>query len=97
MTCICLLTGSLAPSGTGAYMIASAEGLAADEVIVAGGHGSGLLERAAATGFGVKARDDESGLARWFRRASPTSSMFMRASAGKGMVRFARRRRTACR
>ncbi len=71
MTRICLLTDSLAPSGVGAHMMALAEGLPADEIVVAARPGSGLLERAAAAGFAVKALDDDPGLARWFRRAQP--------------------------
>ncbi len=71
MTRICLLTDSLAPSGVGAHMMALAEGLPADEIVVAARPGSGLLERAAAAGFAVKALDGDPGLARWFRRAQP--------------------------
>ncbi len=71
MTRVCLLTDSLAPSGVGAHMMALAQGLPADEIIVAARPGSGLLERAAAAGFGVKALDDDSALAHWFRRARP--------------------------
>lgn len=71
MTRVCLLTDSLAPSGVGAHMMALAQGLPADEIIVAARIGSGLLERAAAAGFGVKALDDDSALAQWFRRARP--------------------------
>ena len=71
MTRICLLTDSFTPSGVGAHMMALAQGLPADEIVVAARPGSGLLERAAAAGFAVKALDDDPGLARWFRRAQP--------------------------
>ncbi|MET4665710.1 glycosyltransferase [Sphingomonas sp. PvP056] len=71
MTRICLLTDSLAPSGVGAHMMALAEGLPADDIVVAARPGSGLLERAAAAGFAVKALDDDPGLARWLRQARP--------------------------
>jgi len=71
MTRICLLTDSLAPSGVGAHMMALAEGLPADDIVVAARPASGLLERAAAAGFAVKALDDDPGLARWFQRARP--------------------------
>jgi len=71
MTRICLLTDSLAPSGVGAHMMTLAEGLCADEIVVAARPSSGLLERAAAGGFAVKALDDDLALARWFGRARP--------------------------
>ena len=50
MTRICLLTDSRAPSGVGAHMMTLAEGLEADEIVVAARAGTGLLEHAAAKG-----------------------------------------------
>ncbi|MEG3166600.1 glycosyltransferase [Sphingomonas sp. LB3N6] len=73
MTRICLLTDSLAPSGVGAHMMMLAEGLAGDEIVFAGRPATGLLERAAAKGFGVKMLDDDDddALTRWMKRSAP--------------------------
>jgi predicted dehydrogenase/glycosyltransferase involved in cell wall biosynthesis len=71
MTRICLLTDSRAPSGVGAHMITLAEGLDADEIVVAARAGTGLLEHAAAKGYAVKALDDDADLVRWLNRAAP--------------------------
>ncbi len=75
MSRICLLTDSRAPSGVGAHMMTLAGGLDADEVVVAARAGTGLLERAAAEGYAVKAlgETDDRGadLARWLARAAP--------------------------
>ncbi|HXH15626.1 MAG TPA: glycosyltransferase [Sphingomonas sp.] len=71
MTRICLLTDSLAPSGVGAHMMTLAEGLDADEVVIAARPGTGLLEHAAAKGYAVKALGDGSELTRWFGRTAP--------------------------
>lgn len=71
MSCVCLLTDSPAPSGVGAHLLTLAAGLGPD-VVVAARPGTGLLERAAANGFAVKALgDDEAELARWLARAAP--------------------------
>ena len=72
MTRLCLLTDSAVPSGVGSHLLTLAAGLDRATVIVAARPGTGLLERAAAAGFAVKAiGDDEAALARWFARAAP--------------------------
>jgi len=71
MTRICLLTDSRAPSGVGAHMMTLAEGLEADEIVVAARAGTGLLEHAAAKGYAVKSLDDNADLVRWLDRAAP--------------------------
>lgn len=71
MTRLCLLTDSPAPSGVGAHLLALAQGLGG-EVVVAARPGTGLIERAVAGGFAVKAiGDDEAALTRWLKREGP--------------------------
>ena len=70
MNRICLLTDSAVPSGVGTHLLTLAAGLGPDAVVVAARPKTGLLERAAARGFAVKAvGDDEAELARWLARA----------------------------
>lgn len=72
MSRICLLTDSLSPSGVGAHMLTLATGMVGDEVIMAARPGTGLIERAAALGFAVKAFDDDQDrLRHWLTQAAP--------------------------
>ena len=72
MTYLCLLTDSPAPSGVGTHLLALAQGLGGD-VVVAARRETGLLERAVAQGFAVKAiDDDEAALTRWLGRSRPS-------------------------
>lgn len=69
-----LVTESPAPSGVGEHMLLLAGGLAERyDVVVGAPRDSGLLERARARGFTVKAvdPDDEGDLGRWLRRTRP--------------------------
>jgi predicted dehydrogenase/glycosyltransferase involved in cell wall biosynthesis len=72
VTRLCLLTDSATPSGVGEHMMTLARGMADAEVTVAGRIGTGLLERAASSGFAVKAIDDDhAALTRWLARTAP--------------------------
>ena len=72
MSHICLITDSAAPSGVGAHLLALAEGLTDDEIVVVARPATGLIERAARAGFAVKALDeDEARLADWLRTLAP--------------------------
>ena len=69
-----LVTESPAPSGVGEHMLTLADGLAAAyDIVVAAPPASGLIERARARGFTVKAVDPDQpdDLARWFARTRP--------------------------
>jgi len=72
MTRICLLTDSATPSGVGEHMMTLAGGMSDVEIVVAGRSGTGLLDRAAASGLAVKTIDDDHGaLTRWLQRDAP--------------------------
>ena len=72
MSRICLLTDSATPSGVGAHMLTLAAGLDGDDVIIAARPESGLIERAAALGYAVKAIDaDDDRLTHWLTQAAP--------------------------
>ncbi len=76
MTRICLLTDSMTPSGVGEHMMTLANGLEDCAVTIAGRSGTGLLDRAAAQGFAVKAINDGDGggddaLTAWLMRTAP--------------------------
>ena len=69
-----LVTESPAPSGVGEHMLTLADGLAGRyDLVIGAPRGSGLLERARARGFPVKAIDpaDRADLDRWFARTRP--------------------------
>lgn len=69
-----LVTESLAPSGVGEHMLTLAAGLCARyDIVIGAPGGTGLLERARAAGFPVKAvdPDDTDDLHRWFARGRP--------------------------
>lgn len=69
-----IVTESPAPSGVGEHILTLADGLADRyDIVVGAAPGTGLLERARAHGFPVKAIDsrDPAGLERWFTRGQP--------------------------
>lgn len=93
MTRLCLLTDSPNPSGVGAHLLALADGLDLEQVTVAARPGTGLIERAVASGHAVKAiGNDEGALARWLNRERP-DVLHVHAGIGwegHGAVRAAR-------
>lgn len=70
MTRICLLTDSTAPSGVGEHMMTLAAGMPDHDITIIGHTGTGLLDRAAAEGFAVKALDSDA-LSKWLKRETP--------------------------